>query len=765
MNPESVPAKENPAEAGSRWIPSLANFLRSRNEAQAVLWDDRETEVSVGVLGDVDIRELSACLQDTLSKAVTSDAATVRPTGLHVRRLDDRTLLEKPHGCDEVANLWTWRKVPWPSAAEAAGVEEEEDWRVLAALAALCGVFGLAGWLVEINHWGPTWLAPALFIFGMIAGGWDAAKDAAPAVLRGRLDVHFLMLAVAVGASLIGAFAEGTLLLFLFSTAGALENFALYRTRREINALFRLAPKTACLVVPVSGEEKLVPIEEVKAGDHVLVRPGETFPVDGLIRDGETAADEAALTGEAQPVEKRVGDLVSSGTLNLWGAVTVTCQRPAKQSALQKVIDLIQRAKNQRAPSQRLTDRFGPGYTWGVLGVTCLMFFVWWLGFGVSPFLNVTEGENTEFSAFYRAMTLLVVASPCALVLSIPSAILAAIAWGARHGILFRGGAAIEQMADLKVVALDKTGTLTTGDLRVVSVESFPAGHERAVAEAAFALEQKATHPIARAIVKYGQEQGLALRELENFRTITGQGVQARLGDESVLLGRRDLLADGPLGPWLQNLPGPPPGLSEVWFVRGDLLGRILLEDRIREESAAVLRLLEQSGLRTIMLTGDRAEAAGEVGKKLGLSEVRAGLTPEGKLHELERLKEGGHKVAMVGDGINDAPCLAAADIAVAMGARGSDAALEQSDVVLMNDKIENFYEAFELSRRARAVIRQNIAVSLGTIVVMVGAAVFGIVPITIGVLAHEGSTVLVCLNSMRLLAGKPRTSRLPQKS
>jgi Cd2+/Zn2+-exporting ATPase len=749
--------KKEAAPPGSRWIPSLSRFLQSRQEAQAVLWDDEETEVSIGVLGEVDIRELSTCLQETLSKATSGDTTVGQKSGLHVRRLDDRTLLEKPHGCDEVANLWTWRKVPWPSAAEAAGVEEEEDWRVLAALAGLCGVFGLAGWLVEMNHWGPAWLAPVLFIAGMIAGGWDAAKDAAPAVLRGRLDVHFLMLAVAVGASLIGAFAEGTLLLFLFSTAGALENFALYRTRREINALFRLAPKTACVLVPNTGEEKLVPIEEVRAGDRLLVRPGETFPVDGLVSNGETAADESALTGEAHPVEKQAGDLVSSGTLNLWGAVTVTCARPAQQSALQKVIDLIQSAKNQRAPSQRLTDRFGPSYTWGVLGVTCIMFFVWWLGFGVSPFLNVTTGETTEFSSFYRAMTLLVVASPCALVLSIPSAILAAIAWGARHGILFRGGAAIEQMADLNVVALDKTGTLTTGDLRVVSVESFPPGEERAVAEAAFAMEQKATHPIARAIVKYGQEQGLTLRELDNFRAITGQGVQAQIGEEACLLGRRDLLADGPLGPWLQKLPGPPPGLSEVWFVRGNLMGRILLEDRIREESAAVLQRLEKIGLRTVMLTGDRAEAANVVGQKLGLSEVLAGLTPEGKLEQLQRLKKEGGKVAMVGDGINDAPCLAAADIAVAMGARGSDAALEQSDVVLMNDKIENFYEAFELSRRARSVIRQNITISLGTIVVMVGAAVFGIVPITLGVLAHEGSTVLVCLNSMRLLGGQPK--------
>ncbi len=752
--------KSGAADGHGRWIPALAEFLRRTAHAQAVEWDDARTEISVATLGRVDEAALRRCLEETLAAADDPAgeggvAAPVRP-GLRLRRTEDRVALEKEHGCDEVATLWTWRRIPWPTPAEVAEIDagEEEEWKVLAALAGICGVLGLTGFAADLTGAGPPWLVPALYIAAMMAGGWDAAKDAIPNLPKGKLDIHFLMLAVAIGASFIGAFGEGALLLFLFSFAGALEHFALYRTRREIHALFRAAPKTATIVDAADRTERVVPVEEVAPGDRVLVRPGDTFPVDGVVLTGESAADESSLTGEAHPVSKRPGDEVYSGTANLWGAVEARCERPASESALQKVIRLIEEARHMRAPSQRFTDRFGPRYTVGVLAVTTAMFFVWWLGFGVSPFLNVTVEGQVTYSAFYRAMTLLVVASPCALVLSIPSAILAAIAWGARHGILFRGGAAIEQLAAVEVVALDKTGTLTTGDLRVVSVESFPPGRERDVAEIAFTLERRASHPIARAIQRYGEAEGLHPRDLEGFRSLTGKGVRAEVDKSTCLLGRRELFEGGPLADWARDLPDPPPGLSEVWFLHGALVGRILLEDMVREESAAVLRRLRAEGLHTVMLTGDRAGTAKTVAERLGLDEVRAGLSPEGKVEAVRGLTVGERRVAMVGDGVNDAPCLAAADIAVAMGARGSDAALEQSDVVLMNDRIENFFEAFRLSRRARRVIRQNIVISLGTIVIMVSAAVFGIVPITLGVLAHEGSTVVVCLNSMRLLRG-----------
>jgi Cd2+/Zn2+-exporting ATPase len=379
------------------------------------------------------------------------------------------------------------------------------------------------------------------------------------------------------------------------------------------------------------------------------------------------------------------------------------------------------------------------------------MFLVWWVGFGLPAF------ENTEAtrSAFYRAMTLMVVASPCALVLSIPSAILAAIAWGARHGVLFRGGAAIEKLAKVTAVALDKTGTLTTGELAVVGCESFPAGREREVLQLAYALEAKSQHPIARAIVRHAKAEGVPALALDEFHSITGQGLRGKVGGSSLLLGRRELLESGPLAEWARQLPPAAAEFSEVWIVGRDLVGRVLLQDQIRAESRDVLAQLRRMGIKTVMLTGDRRHAAEAVAKDLGLDEVRAGLSPEDKVAAIQALRAEGRMVAMVGDGVNDAPCLAAADVGVAMGARGSDAALEQAEVILMHDRIENFLAAQRLSRRARAVIQQNLTVSLGVVVIMVGATAIGSVPLAVGVAAHEGSTLLVCLNSLRLLFGR----------
>jgi Cd2+/Zn2+-exporting ATPase len=362
-----------------------------------------------------------------------------------------------------------------------------------------------------------------VFAVAYLAGGWFTAQEVWERLQQRAIDVHFLMLAVAVGSASIGAWAEGTTLLFLFSLSGALEHFALGRTQKEIRSLFREAPKFAT-VLDDAGREREVKVDQLLAGLRLLVKPGEQFPVDAEIVKGQTAADESNLTGEATPVDKAVGDTVLAGTINLWGAVEATVLRPAAESSLQKIIRLIREAQHQKAPAQQFTDRFGTYYTYIVLGLSFAMFFVWWLGFGLPPFTS-----GAVHSAFYRAMTLLVVASPCALVLSIPSAVLAAIAWSARHGILFRGGAAVEKLAAVDTVALDKTGTLTTGELRVETVESFPPGRETEIARLAYSLEKLSTHPLARAITRYGKQQQLVPVELEQFESITGQGLRARL--------------------------------------------------------------------------------------------------------------------------------------------------------------------------------------------------------------------------------------------
>jgi Cd2+/Zn2+-exporting ATPase len=560
------------------------------------------------------------------------------------------------------------------------------------------------------------------------------------------------MLSVAIGAMFIDAWGEAVLLLFLFSASGAMEEYALDRTQREVSALLKSSPKRATIVL-ADGSESEIAVEELQLRHRVRVKPGEAFAADGVVLDGRSASDESTLTGEAAPVEKSKGDQVFSGTINLWGIVDYDVARLPSESTLQKIIRLIQTAQKLKAPSERFTDRFGTGYTYAVIGGSALMFLVWWQGFNLPAFVNTPETR----SAFYRAMTLMVVASPCALVLSIPSAILAAIAWGARHGVLFRGGAAIEKLADIGVVALDKTGTLTTGELNVVIAESYPHGREREVLELAYALESKSQHPIARAIVRHARANGVAELAVAEFQSLTGQGLRGTIDGATLLLGRRELLESGPLAEWAKKLPAASAELSEVWVIGRGLVGRILLKDQIRAESRAVLAELNRHGIKTVMLTGDRRQAAEAVAREIGLNEVRAGLSPEDKVAAIQSLRADGRKVAMVGDGVNDAPCLAAADVSVAMGARGSDAALEQAEVILMHDRIENFLAAYRLSRRARSVIRQNLAISLGVVIVMVIATAFGAVPLAVGVAAHEGSTIVVCLNSLRLLFGQNR--------
>lgn len=623
--------------------------------------------------------------------------------------------------------------------------DHEGEWRWQLAAAAICACLGAAAALSAA--WSPKG-ALISYLLAYIAGGWFAAEETWEKFRAGKIDIHFLMLAVALGAAAIGQWTEGVVLLFLFSFAGALEHFAMERTQREIRSLINTAPKTATLV-QADGSEHEVPVEQLRPGHRLRIRPGTLFPVDGEISEGETAADESTLTGEAIPVEKRQGDALLAGTLNLWGVVEMRVTRASEESALQRIIRLIQDAQRQKAPSQQFTDRFGSGYTLSVLVLTTIMFFVWWLVFGRPPFESRADGS----SAFYKAMTLLVVSSPCALVLSVPSAILAAIAAGARRGILFRGGVAVEQLAEIKIVAMDKTGTLTTGELRVESVESFPAGRETEVAELAYALERLSTHPLARAVTRYGKSLSLRERPLAGFASVTGLGLEAVSASYRVRLGKRSWVLEGePLKEASITDAAGQPGFSEVWLTYNGLIGRLTLRDDIRPAARSVIEALHARGLRSIVLTGDRPEAAAHLKEVLSVQDVRAGLRPEEKLAFIMALAKEGNHAAMIGDGINDAPSLAAAHVGVAMGARGSDAALEQADLVLMHDRLENFLKAFDISVAARRIIRQNIAASLGVIVVLVGFALAGNIPLTLGVMGHEGSTLLVVLNSLRLL-------------
>jgi Cd2+/Zn2+-exporting ATPase len=772
----AAPSNTENSEDAKCLARSVARVLEQEPRLEAVTLDRSKHTISVATLGTTDVPRLTERV--TASIREVQQARTEHPCGLMsgdgdcetceaplsgaaqkaitIKREGPATTIARVT-CPTAPRFWRWSDIPLPRMVQRdfellEHPEEIEEWKAQLLAAALCGVFGLAGGLI-----GHGSLAVASFVLAYLAGSWFTAQEVWERLQQRAVDVHFLMLAVAAGSAAIGAWAEGATLLFLFSLSGALEHFALGRTQREIRSLFREAPKVAT-VIDEAGRERELSVEALRAGMRLLIKPGAQHPVDAEVVKGRTASDESNLTGEAAPVEKNVGDTVLAGTINVWGAVEVTVLRPAKESALQKIIQLIRDAQHSKAPAQQFTDKFGTYYSYGVIGLSLVMFFVWWLGFGLPPF----DSAQGLHSAFYRAMTLLVVASPCALVLSIPSAVLAAIAWGARHGVLFRGGAAVEKLAGVNTVALDKTGTLTTGELRVESVESFPPGREAEVARLAFSLERLSTHPLARAVTRHGKQLGLKAIELEDFESVTGQGLRAKCGAAESLLGRRDWLAQGARAAVMETVAPTSAGFNEVWVAEGDLLGRILLRDDIRAQAKSVVADLRDEGLRTVVLTGDRLEAGEYLRAELKLDDVRAGLKPEQKVEAIRELGRGGRRVAMIGDGVNDAPSLVAADVGVAMGARGSDAALEQADVVLMHDRLENFLAAFQLSRRARRVIRQNLIISLGTVVVLVAFALAGKIPLTVGVVGHEGSTVVVVMNSLRLLFGAARSKPLP---
>ena len=779
-------------EAGQCLARSVADTLAEEPALEAVTIDRAHQKISVATLGHTDVGRLTDRItrEFEAAQSVSAERHCALLAGQDDCRDCDRPLSETERKkitiqnegqtttiarvtCPTAPKFWRWRDIPFPKVVQRdveflEHAQEIDEWKPQLAAAILCSVFGLTAHFLLAGHW-----SVAAFVFAYLAGGFYPAKEVWERLQKRTIDVHFLMIFVAAGAAGIGAWAEGATLLFLFSFSGALEHYALGRTQKEIRSLFRDAPKVAT-VLDAQGHEREVKVEQLTRGMRLLIKPGAQFPVDAEIAKGSTAADESNLTGEATPVEKNVGDATLAGTINLWGAVEAIVTRPAAESSLQKIVTLIKEAQQRKAPVQQFTDKVSTYYTYAALGLSFAMFFVWWLGFRLAPFESAIESQ----SAFYRTMTLLVVASPCALVLSIPSAVLAAIAWGARHGILFRGGAAVEKLAEVNVVALDKTGTLTTGELRVEKIESFPSGREAEIARLAYSLEKLSTHPLARAITRHGKQQQLELVAFEQFESVTGHGLKAKLDGQEVFLGKREWVEDAhtdgaeqqlrPTNDGRAALPRSPnstgtqtdAGLSEVWIAHGDLLGRVILRDDIRPQAASVVEALRHEGLRTVVLTGDRKATAEHLRDKLKLDDVRAELKPEQKVEAVRELSGQGRKVAMIGDGVNDAPSLAAAHIGVAMGARGADAALEQADVVLMHDRLENFLAAFRLSQRARLIIRQNLVISLGTVVVLVSFALLGKIPLTIGVVGHEGSTVVVVMNSLRLLFGGATTKQ-----
>ena len=609
----------------------------------------------------------------------------------------------------------------------------------------LSGAGGLAlilGWLIGLVG-GPRPIQVGLYALAYLAGGWFGTRGIVLA-LRGRtLDINLLMVTAALGAAAIGDWAEGGVLLFLFSLSSSLEGYAMGRTRSAITSLIALRPQEA--LVRRDGREERVPVEALRPGDRILVKPGERVSADGVVREGASAVDESPITGESMPVSRGPGDPVFAGTINGPGVIEVEVTKRAEETTLAKIIRLVAQAQSEKATTQRLIDRFGRIYVPAVFGIV--------LGVGLVPILLGRDPGT----AVYRAITLLVVASPCALVISTPASVLSAIANAARHGVLFKGGLHLENMARVRVLAFDKTGTLTQGRPRVSEVVAAEGGGEAEVLGLAAGLEGRSEHPIARAIVAEARARGVAASDGAEVRAVIGRGVRGRIDGREAYVGTLRLAQE--MG---QALPAPLAGRhaaleagGKTVVVVGDraVRGLIAVADTLRPGAPATLRALEAAGIqRTVMLTGDNATVAGAIATAAGIDEVHAGLLPEEKVRVIRRLGAPGAAVAMVGDGVNDAPALAAASVGIAMGGAGSDAALETADVVLMADDLAKLPYALALSRRARRVILQNLSFSCGVIATLIVLTFMGWTTLSLGVVGHEGNTLLVVLNGLRLL-------------
>ena len=604
------------------------------------------------------------------------------------------------------------------------------------------GVFLGAGLLATRSPSVAPWIVRGLFALSALTGGALTARDAVNAIRQRRPDIESLMVLAAIGAAASDAWFEAALLLFLFGLGHALEHRAMERARHAIEALGALRPETAR--VRRDGDVVEVPVGSVLPGTLVLVRPGDRVPLDGRIREGRSSLDQSAITGESVPVAKGPGDEVFAGTINAEASIEVEVTRKATESALARVVELVAEAESQKSPTQRLTQKIERRVVPIVLAAAPLV-GVGYAMAGASP-----------RDAFLRAMAVLVAASPCALAIATPSAVLSAVARAARSGVLIKGGAHLEALGKVSAIAFDKTGTLTEGRPKLVTVRAIAGVAEADLLALAAGAEALSAHPIAKAIVEGAKERGVTPLDASGLEAVHGKGLRATVGGGTVRIGNRAMFAEDELPSEVAEAIDAleTAGQTTMIVARADVfLGVLGVADTPRPHAAAVLRSLAAIGIaRTVMLSGDNARVAAAVGATVGITETRAPLLPEEKVAAIRELARSGG-VAMIGDGVNDAPALAAASVGVAMGGAGSDVALETADVVLMGDDLRRLPFAVNLSRQATRVIRQNLGVSLGVSAVLVVAAVAGWARISHAVVFHEGSTLLVVANALRLLA------------
>ncbi|MCL5103094.1 MAG: cadmium-translocating P-type ATPase [Armatimonadetes bacterium] len=600
----------------------------------------------------------------------------------------------------------------------------------------------LTGIAFALRHTGliPDVAETSIYIVAILLGGYHWSREGLEEIFtERRVGIEILMMGATIGSAILGMWDEAAFLVFLYGTAEGIEEYTYAKTRHSIRKLLDLAPKEARVIR--NGGEETIPAEALEVGDVFVVRPGESMPTDGVVVSGSSSVNEAPVTGESIPVEKKPESKVFAATMNLRGCLEVRVTATFENNTLAKMIHLVEEAQEQKGKAQLFIESFGDKYSPIVLVSAVLLATV-------VPLLG---GSVSEWAT--RAVVLLVAAAPCALVMSTPVAVAAGIGKAGRSGILIKGGVHLENLGKVKVVAFDKTGTLTKGKPVVTDVWTFN-GNEQDLLRLCYSIERLSEHPLAEAVVEKAEGLGIAPLDVTDFEALTGEGVKAQVQGKTTYVGRPELFAS--LGLSLNDkaeLERLRNGGKTVIYVGTDehIMGAIGIRDEIRPQASEVIGKLHSMGIKTVMLTGDNETTARTIAAELGIDDVRANLKPEDKIEAVRRLEEEYGAVIMIGDGINDAPALARASVGIAMGAAGTDAAIEAADVALMGDDIARVPYAVSLGRRARNISRQNIVFSLLILAVLIPAALLGVMSVAVAVFAHETSEILAVLNGLRV--------------
>lgn len=678
-------------------------------------------------------------------REVRANVVTAKVTVAHDERVTESALIEAIGGAGLKAEPADARE----SSSEEVNAAQRARWISVGLSAALTAL----GLLTQWTGLGPEWLRVALFVGAIIAGGWFIFPKAVAAVRRFAPDMNLLMTVAVIGAAIIGEWAEAAAVVFLFALSEMLEAFSVQRARRAIESLLDLTPATALVKRGETFEE--LAVEQIEIGEIIAIKSGARVPLDGEVVSGASAINQAPITGESMPVEKKAGDTVFAGTINGEGSLEARVTKPASDTMLAKIIHLVEEAQSQKAPSQRFVDIFAKYYTPGVMILALLVFLVPPLVFG-----------GAWFTWTYRALVLLVIACPCALVISTPVSIVSGLTAMARRGVLIKGGAFLESIGRLRALALDKTGTITEGRPRVLAITALNGKSEDEILRIAAAIDTHSDHPLAQAVTAFAKERGITFPRSENYQSRTGRGAEAEIEGHQYFVGNHRFthelaVCSDELETQLAEIENRAQSVVVVGHrphtdCPGEVLGILAVGDAIRANAAQAIRDLHAAGIeRVVMLSGDNQRTADAIARQAGIDEAHGDLLPDDKIARIRDLLAEHQHVGMIGDGVNDAPAMAAATVGIAMGAAGTDTAIETADIALMKDDLSKVAETIRFGRRTLRIIQFNIAFALAIKAVFLVLAVLGHTSLWLAIAADTGATLVVVANALRLL--RPR--------